>query len=163
MITSTVLAAILRLGVADADPTLLEPVALAIVRAARTADEQAALVALGWHESRYARHVLEGRCADGPRGARCDPDADGRPRAAGPWQVWGWCSAAHGPPTQETLDAGARCVLASLRSGLRACAHVLSPWAGAFASLRGGRGSARCEWAPAGRRVETMQRVRRWL
>lgn len=47
----------------------------------------AALVALGQHESTWARYIGEDRCPEGPEGMRCDPDADGKPRALGYWQL----------------------------------------------------------------------------
>jgi len=46
------------------------------------------LLGKGHFESDFAEYVHEGRCTDGPKGARCDADKDGLPRAHGPWQQW---------------------------------------------------------------------------
>ncbi len=48
----------------------------------------ALLLAKGRSESGFAQYVHEGRCKDGPVGARCDSDRFGVPRAHGPWQQW---------------------------------------------------------------------------
>ena len=147
-----VLAAILALGAYHADRddslesrgALLLPVATAIAAVARTPEEAAALVAQAWHETHFARYVLEGRCSDGPPGQRCDPDAHGVARARGPWQVWlVACRAAD-------VAGEAKCVLGQMRMGLARC----SSWGGALASLDG---QWRCGDAPA--RVQTMRKV----
>ncbi len=46
------------------------------------------LIGKGHFESDFAEYVHEGRCLDGPVGARCDADKNGVPRAHGPWQQW---------------------------------------------------------------------------
>lgn len=46
------------------------------------------LLAKGHFESDFAQYVHEGRCSDGPVGARCDSDRFGVARAHGPWQQW---------------------------------------------------------------------------
>ena len=149
MSPEAVLAAMLALGGYQPDAgmpieervTLYRPTVAAIVAAARTDEEAAALVALGWHESRFARYVLEDRCQDGPKGARCDEG-----RARGPWQVWGrWCRAVD-------RASEARCALATLRLGKQRCAS----WEGGFAALAG---HPSCEWPGARKRVQTMRRV----
>lgn len=48
----------------------------------------ALLLAKGRGESAFAAYVHEGRCQEGPVGARCDPDKKGVARAHGPWQQW---------------------------------------------------------------------------
>ena len=48
----------------------------------------ALLLGKGHFESDFAQYVHEGRCTDGPVGARCDSDRNGVPRAHGPWQQW---------------------------------------------------------------------------
>jgi hypothetical protein len=48
----------------------------------------ALLLGKGHFESDFAQYVHEGRCEDGPRGARCDSGRDGVARAHGPWQQW---------------------------------------------------------------------------
>lgn len=48
----------------------------------------ALLLGKGHFESDFAEYVHEGRCQDGPVGARCDSDAHGLARAHGPWQQW---------------------------------------------------------------------------
>ena len=48
----------------------------------------ALLIAKGKAESGFAQYVHEGRCTDGPIGARCDSDKHGVPRAHGLWQAW---------------------------------------------------------------------------
>ncbi len=48
----------------------------------------ALLIAKGEAESAFAAYVHEGRCQDGPVGARCDTDSKGVARAHGPWQQW---------------------------------------------------------------------------
>jgi len=135
---------------------LLRPVAMAIALATEDRTEQAAMVALGWHESRWARYVVEGRCQDGPRGARCD---NGRARS--PWQVWAVaCPSAHAVPADHPVvnERAASCAVRLLRGGRNRC-RGLNPagdWAGAFSSY--GRGAS-CQWAPAAERVATMQTV----
>lgn len=129
----------------------LDRVADVISLVARSPEEAAALIAQGHHESRFAAYVLEGRCLEGPKGHRCDPDREG-PRAAGPWQVWRWCKGAHrNPGSDEALLSGAKCALSVMRLGLARCAS----WHGAFSALRGGG----CEWKGAAARVQTMRSV----
>lgn len=48
----------------------------------------ALLLGKGHFESDFAQYVHEGRCEDGPVGARCDAGKDGVARAHGPWQQW---------------------------------------------------------------------------
>jgi len=48
----------------------------------------ALLIAKGRFESGFAQYVHEGRCDEGPVGARCDADKNGVARAHGLWQQW---------------------------------------------------------------------------
>lgn len=138
--------------VGDADrPVWLAPVASAISRATESRAEVAALVALGFHESRYARYVVDGRCSDGPIGARCD---NGRART--PWQVWRVaCPVAwtHPDGSQESLDAAARCAAGLLRGGRGRCRgrHPAGDLAGAFSAYRG----ASCTWSGGAARARS--------
>jgi hypothetical protein len=87
----------------EAREARLAPYAAGIARHARTADEAAAMVAIGQHESRWAAYVTDGRCHEGPAGQRCDNG-----RARGPWQLHGWCKA-------KTPDGEAECAARLLR------------------------------------------------
>lgn len=100
---------------------LLRPVAEAIAEVARDDLEAAALISLGWHETKWSRAVLEGRCSDLGRLA-CD-----RGKARGGWQVHAWCVA-------TDVEGEARCALRALRYGR---AHCTNGWLGAFAATRG--------------------------
>src|SRR5688500_6491462 len=73
----------------EAREARFEPLAVAIAVASKGNPESAArLIGEGRGESNFARYVQEGRCEDGPRGARCDPDKNGVARARTPWQTW---------------------------------------------------------------------------
>ncbi len=147
----------------DEDPAArrarLTPAAESIASEARTYEEGAALIALGEAESHFARYVMEGRCLDGPRHARCDLDPrSGLPRAVGPWQVWHWCTAAHAAAagSREQLQAGARCAARHWRSArLRCIQRNPDVLAGAFSGYRG----ASCEWRPAERRAKRTREL----
>lgn len=135
---------------------LLRPVAMAITLATEDPTEQAALVALGWHESRWARYVVEGRCQDGPRGARCD---NGRARS--PWQVWAVaCPSAHRLPESHpvVVERAAACAVRLLRGGRSRCRglHPAGDWAGAFVAYGGG---ASCTRRSGADRAATMRSV----
>jgi hypothetical protein len=117
----------------------------------------AALIELGYSESRWAAYVLEGRCKDGPRGARCDWDYRKRaPRARGPWQVWSWCTEAWRYPegSSESLTAEVRCAARMLAGAKQRCAgtHPAGDWAGMFSGYR----AASCTWMPAASRARRM-------
>lgn len=135
---------------------LLRPVALAIELATEDTTEQAALIALGFHESRFARYVVDGHCSDGPAGTRCDNG-----RARHPWQVHrsacpsAWALAEDDP---RALERSAACAVRLLRGARGRCRgqHQAGDWAGAFSSY--GRGAS-CTWAPAAGRVRTMGAV----
>jgi len=127
---------------------LLTPVATAIVHATQDRQEIAFLVAQGWHESKFAGLVLQGRCTEMPRDQRCDPDRHGRPQSVGPWQVKGrWCRGA------DTLEGQAACVLKLARLGRKRCK---GSWEAAFAAQRG---AGVCESRQAPRRYATMRDV----
>lgn len=138
---------------------LYRPVAEAISAVAANRTEAAALVALGYHETAFARYVLDGYCYQGPVGARCDGG-----RARGAWQVWSWCRPLWDVP--ETAPsrhlAGARCAVRRLRSARADCARVCRqtgsgcrPHIAAFSGYAG-RG---CDWPGATGRVKTMARI----
>ena len=71
------------------------------------------LLGKGHFESDFAEYVHEGRCQDGPPGARCDSDSHGLARAHGPWQQWrlsvfpasDWDSMRAATPEATTLAA----------------------------------------------------------
>lgn len=126
---------------------LLGPVASAIAAAAKNEREAAVLVTLGFHESAFARYVVEGRCKDGPPGAQCDGGL-----ARGPWQVHSWCrplwTAQDG--SSEALHAGALCAVRLTRTAYVKCGRT---WEGLFS---GYRRLDRCKWSGAKRRVSTL-------
>jgi hypothetical protein len=132
---------------------LLRPVAMAIELATEDTTEQAALVALGWHESRWARYVVSGHCSDGPSGVRCDNG-----QARHPWQLHrsacpsAWALAEDDP---RALERSAACAVRLLRGARGRCRgmHPAGDWAGAFSGFaRGGQ----CTWAPAAGRARSM-------
>lgn len=138
---------------------LYEPVAQAIADASTDSADIAVLITLGWHEgAQFARYVIEGRCNDGPPGARCD---DGMART--PWQVWHWCKAAWDAPdgSRASLAAGAKCALQMLSWGRSACEAkgVQAGWLSAFAGYR----SRACDVLDAPKRLITMRKVSREL
>lgn len=139
-----------RFDTPEARRELYAPIAQAIALAARGDRELvAALIAQGWHESKWARPVIEGRCQEMPAGQRCDAG-----RARTPFQVHGWCRAAFRAPdgSGASLEAGARCAASMLRAGRARCRS----WVGAFAGMRGGWS---CESASATARASTMRQV----
>lgn len=129
-----------------------------VTRGNRTA--AAALVTLGWFETRFARYVLSGNCASGPVGMRCDWDhRTKRPRARGAYQIWGWCTEAwkHPEGSQESLVAETRCAARMLSGAKRRCAgaHPAGPWAGAFS----GYGGVSCIRPKASKRARRMAQI----
>lgn len=124
-----------------------------IALVATTPRETAALVSLGWSETRYAALVLAGRCAEMPVGVRCDNG-----RARGPWQLWrSACPAAWAQPdgSRESRLAEARCALRLWRGARLRCQgkHPAGDDAGAFAGYaRGGV----CDWPAGAKRARTM-------
>jgi hypothetical protein len=114
----------------------------------------AAVLVLGWAESRWARYVGEGRCEDGPKGARCDPDRRGVPRARSYWQLHRRaCRQLWATPkgSRAALQAAAVCAARRWQGGLKMCAGRCKwgPQAGAFAAYRGGVGPDPCNWPGA--------------
>lgn len=138
----------------DVSTAHYRPIAQAIAAATQRPEEIAMLLSQGWHESGFAAYVSEGRCLEGPRDARCDPDKKtGLPRARSPWQVWSWCAKAWGPPegSVAAMTGAAHCVLGKYRMGYRRC----GTFEGGFAVMRRNQ----CESAAAPRRVATMMRL----
>lgn len=137
-------------GNAEERDALLRPVAEVIVEVtggdlARTS----ALIAIGNAESAFARYVLEGRCASGPKGARCDWNYRSRTNdARGPWQVQRWCRQSWDYPeaTREALLGEARCADKLVRSAWAKCRTLTGIYAG-YAT-----GNRSCEWKHAERR-----------
>jgi hypothetical protein len=116
----------------------------------------AALIAVGYHESRFARYVVEGRCMDGPPGARCDNG-----RARGVFQLWQVaCSSAYQHPAGSlaSMRAEARCAANLWRGARGRCRdrHPAGDDAGAMSGY--GRGSV-CTWGPGAARAATMRAV----
>lgn len=126
---------------------LLTPVAEAIVYATGGSIWRAsALASIAMHESALARYVLEGRCKDGPRGARCDEG-----HARGPWQVHRWCSAwSHPDGSYESRKREAVCADRLVRSAWKKCRTLPGIFAG-YAT-----GNRACEWHQAAARTGTM-------
>jgi hypothetical protein len=156
---AVVLSAMLRLAPWHGDHdtseervALVSPVAEAISATARTPEEAAALIAVAWSETKFARLVLTGHCDQMPSGTRCD-----RGNARGPWQVHKWCTAAWTPPdgSLESYLAAARCDLRALRGGLARCAS----WSGAFAGLLG---RPVCAWDRAASYEQVQRTVLGW-
>jgi hypothetical protein len=117
----------------------------------------ALLVAQFDGESKGARYVWEDRCADGPKGARCDPDRKGVARARGPFQVWAYCTEAwkHPVGSLEEVTAAASCTLRLMRSGAKRCSsNGYSALEGSFAGARGG---ASCRPPRAAERIKTYR------
>lgn len=111
------------------------------------------LVTQAWYETRLARYVIEGRCHDGPVGARCDGGL-----ARGPWQVHQWCRQAWEPEdgSQASLDGGAYCALRLMVAGMRRCGTI----EGAFAGMRG---TSECSSGWARERAQAVPRHQREL
>lgn len=139
-----------RAATPDEREALLTPLAYEISMVARTPSEGALLVAVAFHESGFARYVLEGRCKDGPPGQRCDGG-----KARGVFQLHAaTCPAAYALPegSRGSLRAEATCALSLLRWGGQQCReHALTPVLGGL-SMYAGRG---CRWAGAERRAKT--------
>lgn len=101
----------------------------------------AALLALGQHESTWARYIGEDRCSDGPPGMQCDPDESGTPRARGYWQLHRsacpeiWQHA----PSAERLMLEAECAANAFARAADRCfsKHPDGVMAGALGGYRG--------------------------
>jgi len=145
---------------------LLQPIAADIAFAATEKSDglgavlkASAVLAVGDHESHWARYVIEGRCDEGPVGARCDEGL-----ARGPFQQHASaCPRAYRHPeaSRESLREEARCAVRLLTGALRRCRgrHPAGNWAGAFSGYR----SASCAWKPAARRQKTLWAMHRKL
>lgn len=125
------------------------------------AETAAALLTIGFWESRFALYVGAGRCETGPVGARCDPDRKGVPRARTYWQLHrAACPSAwaEDPGSQAELVAAARCAAVLFSAARSRCGryHKAGPIAGAFSGYR----SAQCEWRGAVRRQTMFWKVR---
>ena len=136
-------------GNAEARTVLLRPVAEAIVEA--TGGDVArvsALVAIGNAESTFARYVIEGRCKDGPKGARCDWNYKlRRNESRGPWQVRSWCQSWDYPEgSREALFAEAKCADRMVRRAWTKCKTQVGIYAGYATNGKS------CEWKHAERR-----------
>lgn len=156
-----VLAALLALPMFHRDPPgpakdkQMAAIADAISKEAKTPDEAAFVLTLGWHESAYSLDVHEGRC---PK-KMCDPDRNGVPRARSSWQLhrnglddatWTQMTGVENTPAQVHEAAKrARWALRECRGDVR----------GAFVIL-GGRG---CSGTIPGieNRVATFQKIRK--
>ena len=127
---------------------MLRPVAESIARKAGNNLRKAALLSTqSFEDTGLARYVIEGRCQDGPRGARCD---DGR--SYGPYQV-----AVRYCPDRD-LDGQADCALRAAWGGVARCRdHALSPVHAWFVGLAGS--GVPCNWPEADRRVRTYRMV----
>lgn len=122
-------------------------VAVTVSAAARGSDFSspivvaAALVALGQHESTWARYIGEDRCKDGPAGMQCDPDEKGEPRALGYWQLHrSACPAAWQlPPSFDRLFIEAECAANAFALAADRCfgKHPDGVMAAALAGYRG--------------------------
>lgn len=114
----------------------------------------AAVLALGEHETHYAKLVQSGRCSEMPVGQQCDNG-----NARGPWQQWPkacpemWRELAG---SAAALRAGAWCAARLLVGAANVCAErdAGPNWAGAFSRYGG---QQRCRPGNAAR-VATMRR-----
>lgn len=133
---------------------LLEPLAHAITESTESRGEMAAAISQAYHESRFARYVLENRCLEGPPGSRCD---NGTSR--GPFQVKKWCEGAwnSGASLAEQYRAGARCMLSVYRLGVMRCQNNVGGFALQKSTLVSRGSLCRAPWAI--RREELRERV----
>jgi len=137
----------------------LAPWAEAISAEALQENDAAAAIAVGWHESRWASYILEGRCLEGPVGMRCDPDAHGDPQSLGPWQLRRVaCPLAWQEDPSPRVQA--HCAISLLWYHRHRCArqHPAGDWAGAISGFNLG-----CDWPRAAARERTRRRVLGWL
>lgn len=109
------------------------------------------VLALGWHETRYSKHVHEGRC----KPWECDPyvRADGTigHKAHGPWQIHSWAQG-WSKMTNTSYAAtytGAFAAATSISSGYGTCR---GSYRGAVSRYATGK---TCDWKGAGPRVNT--------
>lgn len=139
----------------DERATMLQPIADAIAEVSRDRLDASLLLALGLHETAFARLVVEGRCDEMPKGQRCDSG-----HARGVWSLHvEACRDAYqyAAGSVDSVRAEARCALKLLRFHAYRCReHALTPLFGAFAGF--GTGS-KCHWSGAGARVLTTRRM----
>jgi hypothetical protein len=134
----------------------LEEVASAIAYSSKSVEEASIRLAIGIEESHFAEYVGAG-CSQIPEGA---PNCD-RGKSRSYWQMKpstclkGW---QFPRGSREALYAFAECSGRVFRGAMRACRgkHPAGPWADGFA---GYRTVTECTWAPAARRVRTLQTV----
>jgi hypothetical protein len=133
---------------------LYRPVTEAIAEAADTNAEASMLIALAFHESRLARFVIEGRCADGPPGQRCDGG-----KARGVFQLHqSACREAWSleDGSVASIRAEARCAIRLLRfNASRGKNYARSRLHAAFA----GYAAREWTWDGAAKRVDTARRI----
>ncbi len=131
----------------------LRPVAEAIAEVSRDRTDAAMLLALGWHESRFALAVVRHGCEGLPARA-CD-----RHHARGFAQLHeAACVEAYDYPagSVESIRAEARCALAKMRGYSVSCLpHNPSPLYAAFSGMALGHCAA---WQGANERVLSVRR-----
>jgi hypothetical protein len=137
---------------------LYRPVAEAIAEVARTKSEASILVALAFHETGFARFVIEGRCTEGPPGQRCDGG-----KARGVFQLHeAACRDAWElkDGSVESIRAEARCAIRLLRwNGERGKDRTPNRVLAAFA----GYAARDWNWDGAAKRVETARKIEKAL
>jgi hypothetical protein len=147
-----------RVDTPEQRSTLYRPVAEAIAEVARTKFEASILVALAFHESGFARFVIEGRCSEGPPGQRCDGG-----KARGVFQLHE--AACHEAwelkdGSVESIRAEARCAIRLLRwNAERGKDRTPNAAYAAFA----GYAAREWTWDGAAKRVETARKIEKAL
>lgn len=145
----------------------IELVVRAVLSTTQRPEEVAALIRLGYEETKFAKYVLHG-CQDIPKGAsgNCDMiqkgSRKGQIRARSFWQLWArTCPQLWESPvgSSEAVHHAARCALRHWRFATRQCRKRPNdgPIAAAFS---GYRTTMRCQWPPAKGRA---WRYRQWL
>jgi hypothetical protein len=138
--------------------TLYRPVAEAIAEVAKTKSEASILVALAFHESGFARFVIEGRCAQGPPGQRCDGG-----KARGVFQLHeAACREAWKlkDGSVESIRAEARCAIGLLRWNAERGKDLTPTRVHAAFAGYAARG---WDWDGAAKRVETARKIEKEL
>jgi hypothetical protein len=138
----------------DERAELYQPIAEAISAASKSPADAALLISLSWHETKWSRAILEGRCDEMPAGQRCDGG-----HARGVFSLHRQaCPAAWELPygSTESLHVEAACALRLLRwNAQRGREHALTPLHAAFA----GYGARSWHWSQADDRVKTVRVV----
>lgn len=163
MLNAAIISAAMALLPSHYEQGDFRPIAEAIAAVAADKAEAAAMISLGWHETKFSRLVLEGRCHELPAGMRCDGG-----RALGPWQLhqaacpsaWVLATPTSSPEAQiASLPAQARCVVTLLRWGARRYGRSVEPLLGAF----GAYSTQGWQWSGAAARARTVGLVlKRW-